>query len=133
MWDIIQKDTWAKMQTMFPKEAWPDGNKAPANFRRVTEEEFCRAHYYIGYSEAATGYFQLRTANDGTPLEEHAYGKIFINSFGKGWFLDYYGKVPRYYLFELCQHEYETTEKRMCYWAGTCKKCGHKHAVDSSD
>jgi hypothetical protein len=32
-----------------------------------------------------------------------------------------------------CKHDYETTQKRMCYWEGVCRKCGHHHMIDSSD
>lgn len=135
MWTIISNATWDKMQSTFPKEAWPDGNKAPANFREITEKEFCNSHYYTGYSPAAIQYVQLTHANYGTELKNRVHGNMQINSFGKGFLIElrHWENKVVYWLFDLCQHEYETTKKYNCYWEGKCKKCGHLHAVDSSD
>jgi len=135
MWSIVDQTEWNKMQSTFPKESWPEGNTAPANFRAITEAEFCHSHYYTGYSYAAVGYFQFTRSNDKNEFKERVHGKIFINSFGKGWLQEirHWENKVVYWLFDLCQHEYETTKKANCYWEGKCKKCGHLHAVDSSD
>jgi hypothetical protein len=52
----------------------------------------------------------------GVAMVRHVYGKDCI----------------RYYRLG-CKHDYKTVESRMCYWRGTCKKCGHTSAIDSSD
>lgn len=32
-----------------------------------------------------------------------------------------------------CNHSYVTERERMCYWEGTCSKCGYHNVIDSSD
>jgi len=135
MWTVINEHEWAKLQGRHPKEVFGEGNVAPANFREVTDEEFTHAHYYTGYSYVAIGYSQITRLNDGTELPDRVHGNLYINSFGKGWLMEirhWQNKVV-FWLFDLCQHEYETTKTAKCYWEGKCKKCGHLHAVDSSD
>jgi len=44
-----------------------------------------------------------------------------------------WGESASYWEGKLCDHDYETTTQKMCYWEGVCKKCGHEHMIDSSD
>ena len=45
---------------------------------------------------------------------------------------DGYLYTPKFYKFYLCEHDYETTQNRMHYWEGKCRKCGYVNFVDSS-
>src|ERR1700748_1505041 len=121
MWTILNNPDWDKLHATHAKELWPDGNKSPANFRQVSEADFCNSHYYTGYSYTAIGYFQFTRLNDDkTKLDGWVIGNLYINSFGKGWLLQIGRDKVHYWLFDLCQHQYETTKPGKCYWEGKC-------------
>lgn len=134
-WEIISSGSFKKLIAQYNAQYFGNVNVAPINFREVSESEFSRDHYHTDYPIIANDYRQLIRNNDGTELEKRIHGTLRINSFGYGWLLEKChseGKV-RYYFFELCLHDYETTKKEMCYWKGKCKKCGQNHVIDSSD
>lgn len=120
-------------------------NSMPPNWTEINEGEFlwrfCQKHAN-GYQDfrqvklPSTGYHGDKRAS-----WCHVYLWINMDLAGVGMIVHYNGRCadedhgyhPQYFKFEYCQHEFETTVSRMCYWEGKCKKCGYVKAIDSSD
>lgn len=119
-------------------------NESPSNWREIEEKELVQNTLWLTYTPVAVDYKQVIA-----PLGEYAQwckeGKtskvpslavslfIYHDGSGIGIHRDYWAGKMRYFRFDFCHHEMVTDEKRMCWWAGHCSKCGWKNAIDSSD
>jgi hypothetical protein len=119
-------------------------NSPLPNMKEISLEEWTR-HQYWTYMPVATGYRQI------TRIEELRAIGIAPPKFGTSdqimpirWFQmhdktgiavhnDWHNKKLRVFAWAVCEHEDVGRKLGNCYYEYTCKKCGYKHTVDSSD
>jgi len=114
-------------------------NDLPPNFKEISEKEFAQSKFFI-YSPQKLGFKQVAVRGDNDPQKEQKKGlesvdlHLYFFHDGSGFALarDYWKGKVRFFYFELCRHEWETLENRMCYHKARCVKCGYIHEVDSS-
>lgn len=102
-------------------------NKAPTGLKELTEKEFVE-HFHA----APFNYVETRQVFD---FEK---GMLPITMYwvdqssGYAISFHYYDGKLRFFKFG-CEHDWETTLRRMCYEEMKCKKCGVCTFIDSSD
>ena len=126
------------------------------NVREVAVEEFMCTRAGMWIACGMQGPWSVYSGRITTPQKLHDdftfksgirhLGRLDIYSDGSCYFIvqDYvdhkaevkpashHGWYPRFFMWQVCDHE--TTSKKLgnCYYEYTCKKCGYTHRVDSS-
>ena len=112
--------------------------------REVSAQEFMvykGSQWIAPYDQGAQ---RLRECVYGTPMAVQALlesrfqnrGRLDIFNNGQCYFItkDYVsGWVAKFFLFELCEHEYKEANIGRCLNRYSCSKCNHTYTIDSGD
>lgn len=113
----------------------------PHNIRFIDTEEFSENqfwHYMNMYAGGPTAFLNGMRVDD----EWYGWPRAFFNSSEGFWMIVIRAEKHHqmhterkiiYRKWTVCKHEFRTTKASMCYREYTCKLCGYKQTIDSSD
>jgi hypothetical protein len=103
-------------------------NELPPNFKEITEQEFAQSKFFT-YMPEKTEYRQVNINGKHTDL------RMFWMYDNTGYAIvsNYWDGKVIYYSFAKCEHIFDEKTVGKCLTEYTCKKCGYRETIDSSD